>query len=133
MLTAKEKAKDARLRREFHTTLAEYTTIGTFQKGRCGMCKRPASDFQNGLALDHNHKTGLVRGLLCHICNRMLGKFRDEDALLLAGAEYVTNPPAVTALGKEVYTALGRIGTKVRKKRLAKIKQEASGSKGKRQ
>lgn len=121
LLTAKEKAKDARLRREFHTTLAQYKKIAGFQNCRCGMCKRPASDFKNGLALDHDHKTGLVRGLLCHICNRRLGKFLDNDALLLAAAAYVTNPPAVAALGIEILTATGRIGTIVRRKRLVEM------------
>lgn len=130
MLTAKEKAKDARLRRELHTTLAQYNIIYAYQDGRCAMCKRPSTDFKNGLALDHDHKTGLVRGLLCHMCNRMLGKFRDQDELLVAGGAYVTTPPAVKALGFGIYTALGRLGTKVRKLRLAKLKG-ANGNKAK--
>lgn len=129
MLTAKEKAKDARLKREFHTSLAEYYKISTFQKGKCGMCKRPASDFKNGLALDHDHRSGLIRGLLCHICNRMLGKFRDNDSLLREAADYVTNPPAVIALGKEIHTAAGRIGTKVRRTRLAVMKGKSGAKK----
>ncbi len=86
------------------------------------MCGQPASKFKNGLALDHNHTSGLVRGSLCHVCNRMLGKFRDNDDLLRAAAEYVTNPPAIKALGREIITATGRIGTKVRAKRLAAMK-----------
>lgn len=131
MLTAKDKAKDARLRREFHTTLAQYEAISIWQDRRCGMCKRLATEFKNGLALDHDHKTGLVRGLLCFMCNRMLGKFRDNDALLKAAARYVENPPAVDALGMKIITATGRIGTKVRKERLLKIKQGVHGSKAK--
>jgi hypothetical protein len=60
-----------------------------------------------------------------------LGKFRDDDILLRAAAVYVSKPPAVEALGMTIYTATGRIGTKVRRERLAKIKQGVHGRKRK--
>lgn len=37
---------------------------------QCAICKRPRSDFKNNLSVDHNHKTGKLRGLLCYQCNK---------------------------------------------------------------
>lgn len=51
--------------------------------GRCRVCKAP------GAALDHNHSTGKVRGLLCHPCNRALGFADDSPRRLLALATYL--------------------------------------------
>lgn len=121
-LTPKERAKDLRLQREFHITLADYRLIFKSQDGCCGICKRPRSDFKNDFAVDHNHLTGELRGLLCFTCNRALGKFRDNDVLVINAAQYVQNPPAAIALGKRIFTAIGRIGTKVRAKILAGMK-----------
>lgn len=38
----------------------------------CAICKKPESHFKNRLAVDHNHRTGKVRGLLCYRCNKFL-------------------------------------------------------------
>jgi len=40
------------------------------QKGKCAICKKPQSMFKRRLNLDHNHKTGKLRGLLCYYCNK---------------------------------------------------------------
>lgn len=42
------------------------------QKGCCAICGKPQSMFKRRLNLDHNHKTGQLRGLLCYYCNRRL-------------------------------------------------------------
>lgn len=40
------------------------------QNGKCGLCQKSESEFKRKLNVDHNHKTGKVRGLLCYRCNK---------------------------------------------------------------
>jgi hypothetical protein len=48
---------------------------------QCAICKKPRSAFKNRLSLDHNHKSGRIRGLLCFYCNkRVLGRHTIESA-----------------------------------------------------
>jgi len=41
------------------------------------------------MVIDHNHKTGTVRGLLCHNCNLLLGKVRNDFKMLKKAANYL--------------------------------------------
>lgn len=41
------------------------------------------------LHLDHDHKSGRIRGVLCHQCNRALGFFKDDPQLLRKAADYL--------------------------------------------
>ena len=130
MLNAKEKARDARLKREYQVTLEERTQLSKFQKDRCAICLRLERDMNVSLSLDHCHTTGLVRGLVCTRCNKGLALFLDHPERLAAAAEYLNNPPFVQVFG-ERFTAPGRVGTKKRRKLLAKmrINEESSTSK----
>lgn len=56
------------------------------QRNACGICKEV---FSKEPCVDHCHKTGEVRGLLCHPCNRGLGGFRDTIAFLKSAEEYL--------------------------------------------
>jgi hypothetical protein len=48
---------------------------------RCAVCNRPREDFKNNLAVDHNHKSDKIRGLLCFYCNkRVVGRHTIESA-----------------------------------------------------
>jgi hypothetical protein len=53
----------------------------------CAICGKP--DPKQNLSIDHDHKTGRVRGLLCESHNLGLGKFQDNPALLRAAADYL--------------------------------------------
>lgn len=60
---------------------AERRKLSDQQKGLCGLCQRPESSFKMRLAVDHNHKTGQVRGLLCYRCNKFIvGRHTFETA-----------------------------------------------------
>jgi ferric-dicitrate binding protein FerR (iron transport regulator) len=57
------------------------------QDGKCAICR--VSESRRKLDLDHDHATGMVRGLLCNSCNLGLGKFGDDPVRLEAAAEYL--------------------------------------------
>lgn len=62
-----------------------YDELFRAQGGRCKICGDPPSPVRNGaprLHLDHDHRTGRVRGLLCGSCNNGLGNFRDDPERL---------------------------------------------------
>jgi len=57
------------------------------QRGRCAICDRPPKKIQ--LAVDHDHKTKKVRGLLCFRCNYGLPWFSSDDRILVKAASYI--------------------------------------------
>lgn len=93
----------AHLMKCFGITPAEYDKILEEQGGRCGICKRPPRNGKS-LAVDHRHTAGSagpITGLLCFVCNkRFLGARKEE--IIIAMYEYITDPPARRALGRDV-------------------------------
>ena len=63
------------------------------QNGLCAICNQPETKKLKGnvvaLHVDHDHKTGKIRGLLCFTCNIGLGLFQDNKTLLFSALEYV--------------------------------------------
>lgn len=59
----------------------------------CPICEKPIGQAANDFHVDHDHDTGLMRGLLCHRCNRALGLFGDSENGLRAALVYLTKPP----------------------------------------
>jgi hypothetical protein len=59
------------------------------QNGCCKICNRHQTEFKNKLSVDHCHKTGKVRGLLCNDCNRGLGSFKDNTELIKIAINYL--------------------------------------------
>ena len=60
-------------------------TLHPQQKGKCGICKRHQRKFKKRLSVDHNHKTGFIRGLLCHYCNSKLLRYLRDDRIKATG------------------------------------------------
>jgi hypothetical protein len=67
----------------------EYDRFFKKQKGKCAICHKHQVKFKCRLAMDHDHATGRLRGLLCGRCNRGLGCFDDRAKRLLAAAAYL--------------------------------------------
>lgn len=83
----------AMLEKVYGINAAEYDHLLELQGGRCAICRsRPKS---KRLAVDHDHKSGAVRGLLCSRCNHdLLGSAWDSLALATALWHYMNTPPA---------------------------------------
>lgn len=74
--------------------LRDHERLMQAQGGVCAICKEPPRGVR-ALHIDHDHKTGLVRGLLCHSCNTSLGGFRDDPEALLRAIAYLASPTAL--------------------------------------
>lgn len=77
------------LKKKYGLTLSDYEDKIFEQKGKCAICE--TSFIENGkrLAVDHCHKSGKVRGLLCALCNTGLGSFKDSPRRLVLAAKYL--------------------------------------------
>ncbi len=62
----------------------QYKQLSVKQNNRCAICSGLELNLRY-LCIDHNHRTGKVRGLLCHKCNTILG-FVNEDVKILQNA-----------------------------------------------
>lgn len=99
-----DKALDTYLRKTYNITLEFYNALLRAQDGRCYVCRRRPARVR--LGVDHDHRTGEVRGLLCvrshrdwkgrdfPACNRIIGMARDNPAFFERAAEYLREPPA---------------------------------------
>lgn len=87
----KTRVRSNRLRYEYGIDLAKYKSMLEKQEGKCAGCLRHQSEFKIALAVDHCHRTGKVRGLLCSACNKGIGLLKDDPKLLLRLAEYLKN------------------------------------------
>lgn len=86
--------RDCDLRRSYQITKEQYDNMLESQSGVCASCKQPETAFGSTrkikpLAVDHDHQTGLIRGLLCHVCNTTLGMQKDDPQRLRALADYI--------------------------------------------
>ena len=57
----------------------DYLSMHREQDYKCKICKRHADEFKKGLVVDHNHKTGKVRALLCTNCNSQLHVLENKE------------------------------------------------------
>lgn len=81
--------RDRALRKNYGISLSEYETMLARQEGKCPICD---SNFPGGKGtwqVDHCHTTGVVRGLLCHHCNLLLGHAKDSVRCLKQAIHYL--------------------------------------------
>ncbi len=82
------------LKKKYGLTVEEYENLFVKQNGVCAVCGEPETALSNigkikMLAVDHDHETGQVRGLLCNRCNTGIGLLGDNKTTLLKAVAYL--------------------------------------------
>ena len=85
---AKKLANNSRLKSRYGITWDSYVTKLEEQGGICSICKLPPSG-KRRIAVDHCHKTGKIRELLCTRCNASLGLMRENVEALTNMIKYI--------------------------------------------
>lgn len=86
----------AMIEKTYGLTAEGYAELLKAQGGKCAICRNKPG--KKRLAVDHDHKTGAVRGLLCGRCNHeLLGAGFDSPLVLLSAWHYLNTPPATGA------------------------------------
>lgn len=80
--------KSSKLFKAYSITLEQYEEFSAAFDNKCHLCGNSCASGRR-LAVDHNHKTGLIRGLLCINCNKGIGNFKDDISLLEKAIEYL--------------------------------------------
>jgi hypothetical protein len=81
-----------RIKATYGITAEAYALLLEHQGGMCAICRRPSHIRR--LAVDHDHQTGLVRGLLCRHDNyELLGWIKDDIEILKRAISYLEDPP----------------------------------------
>ena len=87
--TKSEKARRYNLKSNYDVTTEWFAEETRKRDGKCDVCGGVDYGKHGKLYVDHDHKSGKVRGLLCNHCNWGLGHFKDETQLLAAAIAYL--------------------------------------------
>lgn len=90
-----DRARDYTLRKKYGITLDAYKSMCAERMNRCEICVDEPRD--GILRVDHCHKTGAIRGLLCDTCNRGIGLLKDDAMTLRSAVSYLTR--SLTTIG----------------------------------
>jgi Recombination endonuclease VII len=80
------RARDKHMKRRYGISRADYDALFARQGGLCAICRKPS---KQRLGVDHCHVTGMIRGLLCRMCNSGLGCLGDDQRALVAALAYL--------------------------------------------
>ena len=101
-------------KQNFGITTEQFKNMLLKQNGTCAICKKTETSTinrgenatkTNSLSVDHSHKTGAIRGLLCGRCNRGIGYFKDDIKLLYSAAKYLKKALEVEIKNSTITTA----------------------------
>ena len=85
----KQYARKRWLKKEYGLALEDYDRMASDQGGVCAICGGPPNGGVARLCVDHDHDSGEIRGLLCNLCNRMIGFAKDDAELLQRASDYI--------------------------------------------
>lgn len=105
--------KKANYKSRYGITYEEYIEMAYARGNLCDICKVNALDTPRGkLSVDHCHKNGRVKGLVCHNCNVGLGHLRESPKILLVSFFYLIKfriKSRCSDLGQKLYSLLAVI------------------------
>ena len=86
-----EETRKLRLKQKFGITVEDYDILLKEQNGKCAICgsENPGRHDAKNFAIDHDHETDEIRGLLCQGCNTGIGLLGDDIERLEAAAAYL--------------------------------------------
>lgn len=86
----KDKARENQLKNYYDITIEDYNKMFAEQEGKCKICGAHQTEFEKKLGVDHNHKTGKIRGLLCDNCNIGIGNLNHNPLILIKASKYLS-------------------------------------------
>jgi len=122
------KRQRAHLLKRYGMSSREYELRLALQGGACAICKK--KPVRRLLCIDHCHKTGKVRGLLCTLCNAALGGFGDDPKRMQAATDYLTafyeslEPRGEIVTSTDEQTEAGKAGRLLREAILLELQRE---------
>ena len=78
--------READIGRKYRLTIEQHREMFETQQGCCAICQEPQD---RSLAVDHDHTTGAIRGLLCSQCNLLIGNAKDDVDILRSAIAYL--------------------------------------------
>lgn len=88
--TSTKNYRNHQLQQRYGITAEQYDVLLVAQDYRCAICGQHQDDLTRQLAVDHDHQTGAVRGLLCRGCNTGIGNLGDDAGRVLDAYTYLT-------------------------------------------
>jgi hypothetical protein len=85
----KEKRRGYKLKARYGLDQDQWDAMFASQGGRCAICLSDTPKSKGGWDTDHCHATGIVRGILCHPCNVMIGQSEDNTSTLSNAISYL--------------------------------------------
>lgn len=84
--------RKAQIKYKYGLSVERFQDLWQQQDGKCAICNKALSlTEKRGHAIDHNHETGEVRGLLCNSCNTGIGLLQDSETVLSSAIMYLRN------------------------------------------
>lgn len=90
--------RERQVQKVYSLSADEHGALREMQANACAICYAPVETLRRDLAIDHNHRTGEVRGLLCDRHNMALGLFDDDTRLLRRAVDYLELPSLMAGL-----------------------------------
>ena len=81
--------RKSNLKRLYQITPEAYDALLVEQNFKCAICDRDRDVFAKPFVVDHDHRTGAVRALLCPACNTAIGLLGDDPKILRRAATYI--------------------------------------------